>query len=75
MRSACMRKAEPKGPGSYVSKLSLAMVLYNVGEHREAKELLLRTLAETSADHGNERYRWIFCSQIHAAHSGSSVER
>jgi len=32
------------------TEVSLAMALYNVGEHREATGSLLRTLAETSAD-------------------------
>ena len=37
-------------PQSHVMRVFLAMALYNVGEHREATELLLRALAETSAD-------------------------
>lgn len=34
----------------------LAMAFYNVGRHTEAMELLLRTVAETSADAGIRRY-------------------
>ena len=35
----------------------LSISLYNLGEHREAMELLLRTLAETSSDPRVRYYR------------------
>ncbi len=35
----------------------LAMALYNLGRHPEAMELLLQTLAETSAEESIRRYR------------------
>lgn len=34
----------------------LAMAFYNVGRHMEAMELLLRTMADTSADPGIQRF-------------------
>lgn len=38
-------------------KAFLAMTLHNLGEHAEAIELLLKLLAETSADSGIQDYR------------------
>ncbi len=52
-----LREGVARFPESHVVRVFLAMTLYNVGEHREATELLLRTLAETSADREISAYK------------------
>jgi tetratricopeptide (TPR) repeat protein len=51
-------------PETRAMEVFLAMALYNVGEHHEATELLLQTLAETSADEKISAYKEaiLFCA-------------
>ena len=44
-------------PGCHEFKVFLAMALHNIHEHSRAMELLLSSLADTSADEGIRRYR------------------
>jgi len=44
-------------PNNYEYKVFLAMTYYNLGEHTEAMELLLNSLADTSRDEGIIRYQ------------------
>jgi tetratricopeptide (TPR) repeat protein len=52
-----LREGVARFPESRAMEVFLAMALYNVGEHREATESLLRILAETSADRGISAYK------------------
>jgi tetratricopeptide (TPR) repeat protein len=52
-----LREGVARFPESRAMEVFLAMALYNVGEHREATESLLRTLSETSADRGISAYK------------------
>ena len=59
--------------------VGLGSTYRSLGEYRRAVETLregcpaLGRVLRVCAT--GERYRWIFCSQIQVAHSGSSVER
>lgn len=44
-------------PASHEFNVFLGMAYYNIGEHARAMELLLNTLADTSADEGVLRYQ------------------
>jgi predicted Zn-dependent protease len=44
-------------PNNRAMQVFLAMALYNTGECREAVELLLRNLAETTGDEGISAYK------------------
>ena len=52
-----LREGLARFPENRAMEVFLAMALYNVGEHREATESLLRTLSETSADEGVSAYK------------------
>ena len=52
-----LREGVARFPENRAMEVFLAMALYNVGEHREATESLLRILAETSADRGISAYK------------------
>jgi tetratricopeptide (TPR) repeat protein len=52
-----LRTGLARFPDIEVIAVFLAMVLYNIGEHREAMELLLRVITRTSNDNGVQRYR------------------
>jgi tetratricopeptide (TPR) repeat protein len=51
-----LRGGTTRFPNSRAMQVFLAMVLYNTGEGREAVELLLRNLAETTGDGGISAY-------------------
>ncbi len=52
-----LRQAARLFPGCREFEAFLAMALYNLGEYKEAVELLLKILAETSRDAGITRYK------------------
>jgi tetratricopeptide (TPR) repeat protein len=52
-----LRRAAQMYPGRGEFQLFLAMALYNLGDCRQALELLLKSAAETSQDPGIKRYR------------------
>ena len=52
-----LREGVARFPENCAMEVFLAMALYNLGEHREATESLLRTLSETSADGGISAYK------------------
>ncbi|MEV6913088.1 tetratricopeptide repeat protein [Amycolatopsis sp. NPDC051071] len=52
-----LRRGLGEFPDDTALRTFLAMVLYNVGEARDAAGTLLKVLAETSADAGVQRYR------------------
>jgi len=54
---ATLRKAAARFPRDRALRPFLAMALHSVGEHGQAIGLLLRELAQTSADPGIQRYR------------------
>jgi hypothetical protein len=51
-----LRGGTTRSPNSRAMHVFLAMALYNTGECREAVELLLRNLAETTGDEGISAY-------------------
>ena len=51
-----LRGGTTRFPNSRAMQVFLAMALYNTGECREAVELLLRNLAETTGDEGISAY-------------------
>jgi tetratricopeptide (TPR) repeat protein len=51
-----LRRAIDEYPDAREFPVFLAMALYNTGDHRGAMELLMRELAETTADDGIKRY-------------------
>jgi tetratricopeptide (TPR) repeat protein len=52
-----LRQGINRFPNNRVLQVFLSMALYNTGEHREAMELLLRNLAETTSDESIGRYK------------------
>ena len=52
-----LRRGIAEFPGNRSFEVFLAMALYNVGQHAEAIERLLRALAETSADDSIRGYK------------------
>jgi tetratricopeptide (TPR) repeat protein len=54
---ATLRRGIATFPGDRSFEPFLAMALYNAGQHAESAELLLRALAETSADDSIRRYQ------------------
>ncbi len=51
-----LRSGTTRFPNNRAMQVFLAMALYNAGECREAVELLLRNLAETTSDEGISAY-------------------
>jgi predicted Zn-dependent protease len=54
---ATLRQGVADFPDDRAMQVFLAMTLYNRGKHAEAMEILLRHVAETSADAGIRRYQ------------------
>ena len=52
-----LRDGLARFPENRAMQVFLAMALFNVGEHSRAMELLLRNLAETTADEGISVYK------------------
>ena len=52
-----LRRGIAEFPNDRSFEVFLAMALYNVGQHAEAAERLLRALAETSTDDAIRRYQ------------------
>lgn len=52
-----LRKAVSLYPRHREFEIFLAMALYNLGNHQDAMEILLRNLAETSQDAGIQRFK------------------
>ena len=52
-----LRSGTTRFPDNRAMQVFLAMALYNAGECREAVELLLQNLAETTGDEGISAYK------------------